>query len=164
VSDHLLVHVVEAEQDLLDNFGCYCLRYFLHLHHLIQHVSPRHQLCDNIVVLFIFKKCVYFWDVGVVSVLEDFELIHHEVFVDWCLTHFRFVDDLDGAGCFGFAVDARPNSSERTLSKLLRRLVIIRNLVNSLEAAERLQVQHPFLVLLVHYAAQHLVILNDILD
>ena len=148
MSDLFFVHVVQAEEDLLDHFGGYRLRYFLHLHHFVEHVSARDQLRDNIVILFVFKQRIHLRDVGVISVLQHFKLVHHELFVDGSLTHLCLFHDLDGAGRFCLAVNTTPDSSKGTLAQLLRLLVFIRHLVNSLETTERLQVQHPLMVFL----------------
>ena len=108
----LLVHVVECQKDLLYNVGCLSLAHPLDLDHVLVELSSRHQLRDDVEVYLVLQKLHGPHDVGVVRVLDDLELLLHQLDEHLVLAYHCLVDNFHGALLVGDLVQHKPHLSE----------------------------------------------------
>ena len=77
VSNVLLVHVVDCEQDLFDHMGCLSLGQSLLLDDVIIQFTTSYQFSNDIEFTLVFEKLENAHDMWMISFLQNFKLLFH---------------------------------------------------------------------------------------
>ncbi|GIX65410.1 ABC transporter ATP-binding protein, putative [Babesia caballi] len=154
VHDVLPVHVVDAAQHLLDDFGRVLLREALAAHYLVEQLASRVELRDEVVVLFVLEELEDLHDVRVVQRLEHVHLAQQRLVVALAL-HGALNYHLHGVLLAGGAVEAQQHLAEGALAEQLHCLVVLPERAvgaGDEHAWRRLQRRRPLLASLGHRA------------
>jgi hypothetical protein len=124
--DVVLMAVVDAEQDLLDQKSSVALSELTTGNNLVKELSTFADFLHQVVALVILKELVHLDDVGVINLLKNVDLVEEHALL--VFIHVGFAQDLDGALCASGSVDAHAYFSEGTVSKDLSDTVVISQL------------------------------------
>ena len=79
MNDALLVHIVDSQQNLLDDGSCSVLRAFLRLENVTAEISTCHQFHDHVEVSWTFQELHHSHDIGVLCLAEDLQFLLHQL-------------------------------------------------------------------------------------
>ena len=79
MDDALLVHIVDSQQNLLDDGSCFVLGEFLRLENVTAEVSTCHQFHDHIEVSWTFQQLHHSHDIRVLRLAEDLQFLLHQL-------------------------------------------------------------------------------------
>ena len=91
----LLVHVVEAAQNLPRDVGGVFLGELFLLQNAIVELAAVHQLRDNVVVAIVFEDFMHLHETWMVGLHENTQLAELQLHEDRVLLQLALVDDLD---------------------------------------------------------------------
>ena len=127
------MHVVQRQQELLDNIRCIVLGEASLFTDHFQQVAPRNEFHDDVVVAIIFHQLKDARDVGMKRGLEDLKLILIELLVHLIFPEGRLANDFDGAGNLRLPVLAELDRSKGAASYFSRHRVMFLKPLDFLE-------------------------------
>ena len=99
-----VVHVVEGQQELLDDVRCVSFREFPPVFNHVEKVATRDQLHDDVVAAIVFHQFEDSCDVGMHRLLQRSKLISVQLLEQFVFLQASLSDDFDGAGYLGLLV------------------------------------------------------------
>jgi hypothetical protein len=115
MDDVVLVAVVHAREDLLDQEGGVTLGELTAGEDLVEELSTLADLLHDVVAFVVFEELEHLDNVGVIQFLKNVNLVEeHAAFI---LIHVRFTEHLHGTLCCSLAMHAHSNLAECTVSE-----------------------------------------------
>ena len=163
VGNLLLVHVVQGQQNLLNQLLCVDFRngsvLLLSLQdQVVEESAISHQLRHNIVVMLVMQQLVDLHDARMVELLKQLHFILQILFLALRLD-VLLADELDGAVDLGVQMECLSDSSESSLSQNLVDSVPLFNIADLFEPDEVLKSQDelvPLVEVHVHGSLAHI--------
>ena len=143
------MHVVEGQENLLDNVGSYPLRDTLALNHFLEKVATGAEFHNDEVVPVILEQLEDSGDVWVVCLLQYLELVPHQLLVYFGLSEHGLLDDFYCNRHLGLKMVAESDGAKRPTAEFLSQLISVCDLSRLPEPSCRLEVEDSLLLALL---------------
>ena len=138
MGDTSLVHEVKRAEELLHHHGCLILSESLLSAHLVQQVSSRYKLHNNVDVSLVLQELEDASDMWMIGFLKHLQLLLHQFLIHVVLFQLVLDDCLNSARDSSLPVGSYLHHSESSSSQLLAKFVVFTKLVDLLELGELL--------------------------